>query len=491
LFPKRKSSSFDEQERARAGSVYFDTSRGDLINQGKTLRIRRADGNAPMMALSWLPPVAEEPFAGGETEVCNPGSNPNIDLFDEPVVTKLKRLIGSHELEPQFESRFKRRTKVVRVGTAKIEAAFDEGEIICGERRRQFAEVELELKQGDPADFFEFAARLVESVPLQLETLSRSKRGFLLARQERPSPVKADEPHFSLDASFDDIVAEVIGECLRHFIANWAALRDDVHQEAIHQMRVALRRMRALIGLFDRHVQCPEFAVFRDEAKRIATDLGPARECDAFDDLVAGGPAVHFSAPEIFEPLRAAVDARRTLMHAEARAMINSPASTLFTIRVEAFIALRGWRKALTSDLALLLRQPARPFASEALERLRNRALRRGKGLAQKSDEERHEVRIALKNLRYAAEFFGGMFADPEDVGAYVQAIARLQDLLGAHNDAANAQTFLDQLRAKERIETSFAAGIVLGWLGNGTSVAEGNLLKAWRNFKGMAPFWR
>jgi CHAD domain-containing protein len=178
-------------------------------------------------------------------------------------------------------------------------------------------------------------------------------------------------------------------------------------------------------------------------------------------------------------------------MHAEARAMINSPASTLFTIRVEAFIALRGWRKALTSDLALLLRQPARPFASEALERLRNRALRRGKGLAQKSDEERHEVRIALKNLRYAAEFFGGMFADPEDVGAYVQAIARLQDLLGAHNDAANAQTFLDQLRAKERIETSFAAGIVLGWLGNGTSVAEGNLLKAWRNFKGMAPFWR
>jgi inorganic triphosphatase YgiF len=472
-------------------SIYFDTAGGALRKQGKTLRIRRTGRSDPMMTLKWLPSAAEGPFARGETEVRNPGSDPNIDLFDEPVAAELKKAIDGHGLEPQFETQFKRRTRIVVAGAAKIEAAFDGGEILGGERRLAFAELELELKGGEPADLYDLAARVVESLPLRLEMSSKSRRGFLLARGERPLPVKAWEPQFSHDASFDDVVAGILDGCLRHFLANWASLRDDVHPEAIHQMRVALRRMRSLIALFSRHVACPEFAAFRAEARRIATNLGPARECDAFDDFVAGGPAAHFSAPEVFEPLKAAVDDRRNMLHAEARAMINGSGCALFALKLQAFLARRRWRNGLASDDLQLLTQPAKLFAAEALERLHHRALRRGKGLAVQSDDERHQVRIALKNLRYATEFFGGFFARSQDARALIRVVSGLQDLLGAHNDAASAKVFLDQLRAAERAETALAAGIVLGWLANGVSNADRDLLKAWRSFQGMAPFWR
>ena len=304
-------------------SIYFDTADGALRKQGKTLRIWRTGRSAPMMTLKWLPSASEGSFARGEAEVRHPASNPNVGLFDAPVAAELKKVIDGRTLEPQFETRFKRRTRLVVAGTAKIEAAFDEGEILAGEKRSPFTELELELKEGEPADLYDLAAQLVESLPLQLQMLSKSRRGFFLACDERPLPVKAWEPQFSPDASFDYVVAEIIDGCLRHFLANWASLRDDVHPEAIHQMRVALRRMRSLIALFNRHVACPEFASFRAEARRIATNLGPARECDAFDDLVASGPAAHFPAPEIFGPLKAAVTDRRNMLHAEARVMIN------------------------------------------------------------------------------------------------------------------------------------------------------------------------
>ena len=160
-------------------SIYFDTAGGDLRKQGKTLRIRRTGESAAMMTLKWLPTAAEGAFARGETEVRHPGSNPNLDLFDEPVAAELKRVIDGQALEPQFETRFKRRTRIVTAGVAKIEAAFDKGEVLAGERRTKFSELELELKEGEPAELYDLAARLVESLRLQLETLSKSQPRLL------------------------------------------------------------------------------------------------------------------------------------------------------------------------------------------------------------------------------------------------------------------------------------------------------------------------
>ena len=471
-------------------STYYDTAHGDLKRQGMTLRLRRSGRATPMMAFKWNAPVAEGPFARGEIEVRHPGAEIDIGLLGELVAAELRRTIGDRPLEPQFETKFKRRIRLVTVGGAQVEAAFDEGEIVAGERRAPVTELELELKAGEHSDFYNLAAQLAESLPLRIETLSKSRRGFLLTKDERPYPMKARETLIPADAGFDDVVAIVIGDTLQHFLANWASLRDDVHPEAIHQMRVALRRMRAMLALFHREAPCADFISFRAEAKRIASELGPARECDAFADLVAAGPKAQFGKPEVFKALDALVNARREALHEEARLLIAAPACANFVLKLQAFLVRRGWRNALPAGQLSRLTQPAREFATTALDRLRKRALARGKGLATLPDGHRHELRISLKNLRYATEFFGGLFVEPQELRAYVRSVSRLQDLLGAHNDAVCARSFLDQINAAECADTALAAGVVLGWFAGGAAVADRDLLQTWKTFKGSEPFW-
>ena len=95
---------------------------------------------------------------------------------------------------------------------------------------------------------------------------------------------------FPQTATLDDAVEVVISSALCQFVANWPAMTETQHPESIHQMRVALRRLRTALAFFDRVLPCAEFRVFRAEAKRIASALGPARNWDAFRELVEDGP---------------------------------------------------------------------------------------------------------------------------------------------------------------------------------------------------------
>jgi len=349
-------------------------------------------------------------------------------------------------------------------------------------------EIELEHKAGEAADLYEFGARVAKALPVKLDVTSKSARAFALAANETPRAVKAGPLKFPPNAMLDDAVAVVLANALNHFISNWTALREGGDPESIHQMRVALRRLRAALAMFKRGLHCAEFDDFRAEAKRIASGLGPARECDAFRDLVEDGPMSHFSAKANFAPLMHALEARREDAYGDARALIDAPQTTVFVVTMHAFMARHGWRSALPALELERLTEPAEIFAASALERLHRRATRRGKNLALLPDHDRHEVRIVLKNLRYAAEFFGAFFGNGRTVHAYVRSAARLQDLLGAHNDAASAERFLN---AADDADAARAAGIVLGWYGRGGAIADAGLMEAWRSFKKTKRFWR
>jgi triphosphatase len=186
--------------------------------------------------------------------------------------------------------------------------------------------------------------------------------------------------------------------------------------------------------------------------------------------------------------LMSAFEERRCAAYRDARALIDAPQTTIFVLRIHAFLARRGWRNALSGPELARLTEPAGIFAADALERLHKRAAKRGRNLTALPDEERHEVRIALKNLRYAAEFFGILFANSRAVQTYVRSAARLQDLLGAHNDASSVERFLD---TTPDVDTARAAGIVIGWYGRGSTAADAGLMEAWKVFKTTKRFWR
>jgi triphosphatase len=103
---------------------------------------------------------------------------------------------------------------------------------------------------------------------------------------------------------------------------------------------------------------------------------------------------------------------------------------------------------------------------------------------------ERHKVRIALKNLRYSAEFFSELFGGLSATKRYLRRIARLQDLLGASNDAASAAELCKDLEMSAP-QAAKAAGIILGWYGRGAKIADDKLRVVWRSFAHSDPFWR
>jgi hypothetical protein len=80
---------------------------------------------------------------------------------------------------------------------------------------------------------------------------------------------------------------------------------------------------------------------------------------------------------------------------------------------------------------------------------------------------------MSLKKIRYTAEFFHFFFSGARP---YVRAVAQLQEGLGAFNDEASATHLLWDIEAAAGPQAAKAAGIVLGWCGRGTVIADDNL---------------
>jgi triphosphatase len=228
--------------------------------------------------------------------------------------------------------------------------------------------------------------------------------------------------------------------------------------------------------------------LFREEAKELATALGPARDSDALRELIEDGPMGHFGTAKDFSPLLDALEDRRQGFYADSRALPESARPSAFVLRLSAFVARRGWRNAVTGMELTTLTEPVAVFAVQALDLLYKRVLKRGKKLVTLPDEQRHQVRIALKNLRYGAEFFAPCFAELRDSTPFVRQAALLQGLLGAHNDAACADHFLS---GPHDAEAARAAGIVSGWYARNAIIADEALAKEWKRFKNLRPFWR
>jgi CHAD domain-containing protein len=92
-------------------------------------------------------------------------------------------------------------------------------------------------------------------------------------------------------------------------------------------------------------------------------------------------------------------------------------------------------------------------FASASLDRLRARLRKKGRHLRRQDDKALHKLRIAAKTLRYATEFFAGLFDWPEEDRCeedFIKTARKLQDQLGELRDRAVAAALLEALRIPE-----------------------------------------
>jgi triphosphatase len=386
-------------------------------------------------------------------------------------------------LEAQFETQVNRQTIVVHKGQSEIEVAFDDGGIITGQSRVPLTEIELELKSGIEPDLYDLALQCAQSLPLRLDFVSKGEKGFRTSGKAGAASVKAEAIRLRRRARIDEAATAILSNTLAHFVANWAAFRDIEHPESIHQMRVALRRMRTGLLMFERVRPLPEFDFLRTEAKRISSALGLARECDAFCETANRGPLSQNNCQVNCEALLAAVKGWRIGAYRSVVALIDNRSTTVFVLQAQRLLARMAQWNGLP-DAGMNPALSIQKFAKHTLDKLVARVLKRGQDFPNLTDEARHRLRISLKKLRYGAEFFGSLFDRPRKLRSYIDRVSALQDMLGSQNDAVMAKHFLEKLSETSGGDTDRATGFALGWYARGASPAHKNLSGAWKKFK-------
>ena len=476
-------------------STYFDTSDLRLQRKGFTLRIRQ-NGKGLVQTLKADAGGAAGLMARGEWSVPVPSLTPDLSKIDDADVLERLGLILPSELAPVFTTDVTRRIKTVTTSgrgkpRAKIEVALDRGEIRTDDAREPISEIEFELLEGAPQALYAYAAALHAKTPLQIETVSKATRGYALAAAQRHGGSRANGLDLAPDVTLDVAMGRVFRACGQHWLANHAAVLDGSDPEGVHQMRVALRRLRSALSLF-KGVLSPDDATWlQTEAKALIGDLGAARDWDVFSDELLQ-PVID-ARPDDSDlgALRDAVEDARRSGYDRARAALQSPRYTAFVLEFNAWLEGSGWRN---HQSAAELERPLIDLADRLLQKRHKNAMKLGRRFKHLSDEALHELRIALKKLRYAAEFFVSLYAKKRSK-PYIRALRQLQDDLGHLNDVAVAEVRLRGLTdagSSNSLGTlTTGAGLVLGWYAQALEAVRPRIADDWHRFVDTKPFWQ
>lgn len=269
--------------------------------------------------------------------------------------------------------------------------------------------------------------------------------------------------------------------------------------EAVHQARVALRRLRAAIAVFRRIVPGEALQHLADEARWLAGEMGPVRDLDVFLDEIFGPVARALPEENGIAAWRVTARALQVEARERARQALRSRRFRLWRERFAAWLAADiapALGAASDSDTTGPVYQPVSSFAAEVLERRHRQARRHGRHLGRLRVAQRHELRLRLKKLRYAAEFFAGAFAERE-TSHYVKRLAKLQDGLGYLNDQVVAQPLMAQIerqiaQASPEMagDARHVGGLIVGWHAARQAGNEQKLRRAWKRFEAADGFW-
>jgi inorganic triphosphatase YgiF len=472
--------------------VYYDTPDRLLARSGVALRVRK-------QGRRWIQTVKEAGRVEGgmherpEYEAPAPEGRVNLLALETTPVASLfaDPEIGA-QLAPLFVTDVRRTRRILQVDQTEIEFALDRGEVRAGDRAEPICELELELLSGAPAAVYEVALALQDHVRLRIENRSKAERGYTLAGVAEAGPVRARPTAVDASQSVSSGFQTIGFDCLAHAQANERGIvAGDPDPEYVHQMRVGLRRLRSVFSVFGSVLPRPACQPAIDEIRWIAASLGPARDWDVFVTETLPPIAAAFGDETDLAGFAEAAEALRQEGNSAARAAVASERYERLLLRFSAWVACEKWRSLLPEDALPILDEPLLPFAVRVLQRRHRRVKRRGRSHATFSPAERHQLRIAVKKLRYSAEFFGPLF-EPDAVRAYAKGLTALQNVLGVLNDASVTGRLLGEL-ATHRPDPSFgeAIGIVKGWTRQFMLERLGHLSEAWERFEDAKPFWR
>ncbi len=277
---------------------------------------------------------------------------------------------------------------------------------------------------------------------------------------------------------------------LVHLRANHRGMLEGRDNEYLHQVRVALRRMRSAMNVFAPVL--PEAAVFElgGELKWLAGRLGAARDWDVFLAETLPPVEAEFGPHPGLERFAARCRMLRGGAGAQARRAVRSARYVRLVSGLEAWLAGEEWLARADPAARAALAGPVASFASGVLERRHERVMSKGRALARLDSSELHRLRIAIKKFRYAADFFAALY-DENAARAALKRLSRLQDILGAMNDAATVASLAARgFGGMSGAAAREAKGLLLGWSRGRAATLRRELKGAWKEFRDAGKFW-
>lgn len=481
-------------------SVYFDTSKLKLHNKGLSLRVRRTGGRH-LQTIKRESGDGVALFNRNEWEREIAGRHPDLaaarNASPEPLFSKK---LG-RGLKPVFETRVRRTVYPIHSGDSEIELSIDKGTVQAGRRSSPLCEVELELKRGESAELFKLARTLAQDIPFQLAIRSKAERGYALITGAKQEAVKAAPVALTPDCSRQAAFQAIARACLRQLVANRPAMLGG-DAEGLHQMRVALRRLRAAISLFADILFDPQTETMKTEFRWISGEFGPARELDVFIKRVVKPVADDKPNGAGVAVLTKELQQKRDEAFSRAHAAVESARFRGLVLDTAAWIEAGAWMRNADNLVRLLRERPVAAAAAEELKRRWKKLLKNGAQLDRLDPQRRHKMRIQAKKLRYAAEFFAGAFPGKKPTqrrNRFVEVLESLQDALGDLNDIAVHEELTERFVEAQagsgrqpggRAKRAFAAGRLSGREEARIASTLKNAKRAYRSLAKAKPFW-
>lgn len=434
-------------------AAYYDTADLRLAREGITLRLRSGGKDA-----GWHLKIPEPGSGKGTREEIQ---RPAAGAAPPPELRELVTAWVRHEqLAAVATLRTERTTSMLldEAGGPLAELVDDVVSVLDGRQiAAKFREIEVEAgpAAADPDAVLErIGAVLAAAGAVPGEFVPKAVRALGSRATAAPEP-PLPEPAGPDDPARDAVVAHLRTH-VRAFMAQDPRVRLDA-SDAVHQMRVAARRLRSGLRTFGPLLDPAWSADLQDQLRWIADVLGGVRDREVLHERLLH-QLQELPAGVVADTTSRDLDRMLTDGLADARALV------LQELRGDRYLSLIDALVAAATD------PPTTPAADEparqALPPLVRAAWRQLDKRVGKLDDDApdalfHSARIAAKRARYAGELCTPVFGAPAK--AFAAAVATVQEVLGDHQDAAVAQEVLRDLAARRGVRgsTGFALGVL------------------------------
>jgi len=480
------------RDAVRLHSLYLDTADLTLAAHGVALRLRRQGGRWEATA-KWAGQVDEAVHERPELTVPldRVPTTPFV-LPDGPLRVHLVALVAGRPLKPILISDiYRRRFDIAPAGVPDsaqplAELALDRVHLRAptapaeAPREQAYLEVEVERLHGERRDIRRIAHLLERAFNLTPSKESKFARGLVLVYGSVPAMsdarVLAQDP-------VEAAAHKIVGRHLRRLRAHDPGARLGEDTEALHNMRVAVRRLRAAVRALAAGLPPRLEKYLAEELRWLGQITGGVRDLDVqlanLRQYSATLPAGHRAG---LVTLRTFMESERARRRTELLAGLDSRRYFNLLLRMEALVL--GRSRPRLGDAAA--QEAIAGAGRQGIKRALRRLLKRGDQIeGAPTPEDLHALRIRAKRLRYLLEFLDDVIGKPGR--RLVKRLVRLQDLLGAYHDAVVAADFVRQYVEGPGAELDAAGLLTLGALASAAlRVAEdkrADFQRTWRQF--------